>query len=218
METANHADDSQLNIQNDYFNNARKSRMRVTVVLTTGQRLSGLIRSFDRFTLILDTRQGDQMVFKHAIATVAPALVGERDHRGRPPRGPERGEGRPAGAPPPHRGAPSPPRDGSGPGGPPRGDRGDQKPKGGSAPQGKSFGNFMDLSSLKEGQDKAEPPRDGESAAPVAESEPGHGGSNMTAAANETAGGEKPAAKEAEEAAAGAAVKQPPGTSGDPAS
>ncbi len=154
MESANHADESQLNIQNVYFNNARKNRMRVTVVLTTGQRISGLIRSFDRFTVILDTRQGDQMVFKHAIATVAPAFAGERDHRGKPQRGAERPDGRPAGAPQ-HRPGPPPSRDGAGP---PGGPRSEVKPRGTSGPQGRSFGNFMDLSAVRSAAEKPEKP------------------------------------------------------------
>lgn len=59
------------NIQNSFFNKVRKDRTRVSITLNGGHRIAGFVRSFDRFTLLLDTRQGDQMVFKHAIATVA---------------------------------------------------------------------------------------------------------------------------------------------------
>lgn len=144
MESVNHTDDSQLNIQNDYFNTARKNRTRVTVVLTTGQRISGMIRSFDRFTLILDTRHGDQMVFKHAIATVAPAQQGDRDQRSRPPRRGDRGDSRPrpSGGRPQH-GGPGGDRDGAG--------RGDFRHRATRGPDGKSFGNFMDLSAVSGG-------------------------------------------------------------------
>jgi host factor-I protein len=60
-------------IQNEFFNRARKDRALFAVVLTNGKRLVGRIRAFDKFTVLLDTSGGEQMVFKHAIATVGPA-------------------------------------------------------------------------------------------------------------------------------------------------
>jgi host factor-I protein len=59
-------------IQNEFFNRARKERALLTVVLATGRCLVGRIRAFDKFTILLDTNHGDEMVFKHAIATVGP--------------------------------------------------------------------------------------------------------------------------------------------------
>ena len=59
-------------IQNEFFNRARRDRALFTVVLTNGARLVGRIRAFDKFTILLDTEDGDQMIFKHAIALVAP--------------------------------------------------------------------------------------------------------------------------------------------------
>lgn len=63
-------------IQNDYFNRARKERALVTVFLANGKRLIGRIRAFDKFTILLETHHGDQMIFKHAISTVGPARAG----------------------------------------------------------------------------------------------------------------------------------------------
>jgi host factor-I protein len=60
-----------LNIQNDFFNQARKDKARVLVFLNSGRKITGRLKSFDKFTLILETSQGDQMIFKHAIATVS---------------------------------------------------------------------------------------------------------------------------------------------------
>jgi host factor-I protein len=60
-------------IQNEFFNRARKDHALLTVVLASGGRLTGRLRAFDKFTILLDTGDGDQMIFKHAIATVAPA-------------------------------------------------------------------------------------------------------------------------------------------------
>jgi host factor-I protein len=48
-----------------------------SAILMSGARLIGRIRAFDKFTILLDTDHGDQMVFKHAIATVGPAAAGQ---------------------------------------------------------------------------------------------------------------------------------------------
>ena len=58
------------NIQDSYLGRARKDRAWLTVVLNSGKKISGRIRSFDRYTLILEDRGEEQMVFKHAIATI----------------------------------------------------------------------------------------------------------------------------------------------------
>ncbi|HKQ62141.1 MAG TPA: RNA chaperone Hfq [Candidatus Polarisedimenticolaceae bacterium] len=59
------------NLQNDFFNAARKAGTVVTVFLGNGKRLSGRIKSFDKFTLLLESHYGEQIVFKHAISTVS---------------------------------------------------------------------------------------------------------------------------------------------------
>lgn len=66
-------------IQNEFFNRFRKERTLVTVFLANGKRLIGRIRAFDKFTILLETHHGDQMVFKHAISTVGPARIGTLD-------------------------------------------------------------------------------------------------------------------------------------------
>lgn len=71
-------------VQNGFLNQVRKEHRRITIQLSNGQSISGQIKSFDRFTLLLDTRQGEQIVFKHAIASVS-----ARPH-GAPERGVER--------------------------------------------------------------------------------------------------------------------------------
>ena len=73
-------------IQNDFFNRVRKERSLVTVFLANGKRLIGRIRAFDKFTVLLDTHHGDQIVFKHAISTVGPARAhGDEDGGAREP-------------------------------------------------------------------------------------------------------------------------------------
>ena len=61
------------NLQNDFFNACRKDRSILTVFLGNGKRLTGRLKSFDKFTLLLESHQGEQMIFKHAISTVSAA-------------------------------------------------------------------------------------------------------------------------------------------------
>jgi host factor-I protein len=63
----------EANLQNDFFNRARKEHRTVTIFLTNGKRLNGRIKSFDKFTLLLDGPHGELMLFKHAISTVSVA-------------------------------------------------------------------------------------------------------------------------------------------------
>ena len=50
------------NIQNDFFNAARKEKTPVTVFLTSGKKLVGRIKSFDKFTILLDSHYGEQII------------------------------------------------------------------------------------------------------------------------------------------------------------
>ena len=59
------------NLQNDFFNAARKDRTNVTVFLSNGKKLVGRIKSFDKFTVLLESHYGQQIIFKHAISTVS---------------------------------------------------------------------------------------------------------------------------------------------------
>jgi host factor-I protein len=59
-----------MNIQDGYLGRARKERAWLTVVLNSGKKMVGRIRSYDRYTLILEDRGSEQMIFKHAIATI----------------------------------------------------------------------------------------------------------------------------------------------------
>jgi len=58
-----------FNIQDQYLNQARKERVRVTVIMMSGDKLEGFIKSFDNFSLLLDS-SGDILIYKHAISTI----------------------------------------------------------------------------------------------------------------------------------------------------
>jgi len=63
-----------INIQDTFLNLARVRSIPVTVLLVNGDRLSGRIQGFDKFTIILDGDNEQQMIFKHSIASVSPSV------------------------------------------------------------------------------------------------------------------------------------------------
>lgn len=61
------------NIQDSFLNTARKDKAVITIYLLSGVKLSGRIRSFDKYSVVLETNNQEQLIFKHAISTVAVA-------------------------------------------------------------------------------------------------------------------------------------------------
>ena len=68
------------NIQDSFLNTARKDKAVITIYLLSGVKLSGRIRSFDKYSVVLETNNQEQLIFKHAISTVVMA----RAHTDRP--------------------------------------------------------------------------------------------------------------------------------------
>jgi host factor-I protein len=60
----------QQNIQDGFLNSARKEKQVVTIYLVSGVKLTGRIRSFDKFSVVLESSSQEQLIFKHAISTV----------------------------------------------------------------------------------------------------------------------------------------------------
>ena len=61
------------NIQEAFLNNARKDKTFLTIYLMSGVKLSGRIRSFDKYSVVLESNAQEQLIFKHAISTVVVA-------------------------------------------------------------------------------------------------------------------------------------------------
>ncbi|WP_026907553.1 RNA chaperone Hfq [Paucisalibacillus globulus] len=62
-----------VNIQDQYLNQLRKEHISVTVFLTNGFQLRGIVKAFDNFTVLLESEGKQQLIFKHAISTFAPS-------------------------------------------------------------------------------------------------------------------------------------------------
>lgn len=63
---------SNINLQDVFLNQVRKEKIPVTLFLTNGFQLKGMVRGFDNFTVIVDTDGKQQLVYKHAISTISP--------------------------------------------------------------------------------------------------------------------------------------------------
>ncbi len=62
-----------INIQDTFLNQLRKESVAVTVYLTNGFQIRGIIKAFDNFTIVIDSEGRQQMVYKHAISTFTPS-------------------------------------------------------------------------------------------------------------------------------------------------
>lgn len=62
-----------VNIQDSFLNQIRKDNIFVTLFLINGFQLKGHIKAFDNYTVLMETDGKQQLIFKHAISTFAPA-------------------------------------------------------------------------------------------------------------------------------------------------
>ena len=62
---------SQVNLQDIFLNQMRKEKIPVTMYLVNGARLTGMIKGFDNFVILLK-QENQQLVYKHAIYTIIP--------------------------------------------------------------------------------------------------------------------------------------------------
>lgn len=73
------------NIQDTFLNTVRKDKSPITIYLVSGVKLTGKIRSFDKYSVLLENNAQEQLIFKHAISTV---VSGRAPSHGDRPSGP----------------------------------------------------------------------------------------------------------------------------------
>ena len=72
------------NIQDTFLNTVRKDKTPITIYLVSGVKLTGRIRSFDKYSVLRENNAQEQLIFKHAISTVVSnraVLHGAGEHR-----------------------------------------------------------------------------------------------------------------------------------------
>lgn len=74
------------NIQDTFLNTVRKDKSPITIYLVSGVKLTGKIRSFDKYSVLLENNSQEQLIFKHAISTVVSGRSAHTEGRpdGRP--------------------------------------------------------------------------------------------------------------------------------------
>ena len=61
-----------MNLQDVFLNQLRRERIPLTVYLTNGFQLKGVIKGFDNFVIVIEADGKQQVVYKHAISTISP--------------------------------------------------------------------------------------------------------------------------------------------------
>ncbi len=61
-----------VNLQDAILKECRRDKIPVTLFLMNGFQLRGVITGFDSFVVVLVTDGKQQMIYKHAISTLAP--------------------------------------------------------------------------------------------------------------------------------------------------
>lgn len=62
----------QPNIQDAFLSSARRTSVRVTLFLMNGYQLRGVITAFDPYVVVVNSEGKQQIIYKHAISTIAP--------------------------------------------------------------------------------------------------------------------------------------------------
>lgn len=63
---------STINLQDVFLNSVRKENATVVIYLVNGFQIRGTVIGFDNFTVIIENDAKQQLVYKHAISTIAP--------------------------------------------------------------------------------------------------------------------------------------------------
>lgn len=61
-----------MNLQDVFLNQVRRESVQITVFLTNGFQLKGMVKGFDSFTIIFESEGKQQLLYKHAISTMIP--------------------------------------------------------------------------------------------------------------------------------------------------
>lgn len=63
---------SMIILQDVFLNQVRKEKIVVTIHLTNGYQIKGMIKGFDNFIIIIESEGKQLMLYKHAVSTISP--------------------------------------------------------------------------------------------------------------------------------------------------
>ncbi len=61
-----------VNLQDVFLNKARRENIGITIFLINGYQIKGTVKGFDNYTIVLDSEDKQQLIYKHAISTIIP--------------------------------------------------------------------------------------------------------------------------------------------------
>ncbi|MCX7653201.1 MAG: RNA chaperone Hfq [Fervidobacterium sp.] len=62
-----------FNLQDRFLNIVRTKKIEVKVYLVNGFQTKGIVRSFDNFTVLIESGKQQTLIYKHAISTILPS-------------------------------------------------------------------------------------------------------------------------------------------------
>jgi len=62
---------SSINLQDQFLNHLRKEKTPVTVNLLNGSKITGTIRAFDNFSILVKG-ESQHLIYKHSVAIIVP--------------------------------------------------------------------------------------------------------------------------------------------------
>lgn len=69
----NEGNKSSINVQDNFFNYLRKENILTFIYLLNGRRLAGKIKRFDKYSVVMEIKGREVLIYKHSIASVATA-------------------------------------------------------------------------------------------------------------------------------------------------
>ena len=66
----------QLNLQDSFLNKVRSEKKTIVIYLLNGFQVRGKVWGFDNFTVLVESEGKQQLIYKHAISTIAPTEAG----------------------------------------------------------------------------------------------------------------------------------------------
>jgi host factor-I protein len=61
----------QVNIQDQFLNQARRERDIVLITLMSGFKIKCRVKGFDRFSILVESGENEQIIFKHAVSSIS---------------------------------------------------------------------------------------------------------------------------------------------------
>ena len=62
-----------LNLQDVFLNSLRTKKKEITLMLISGDSVTGIILGFDNFVVVIRDKEKDTLIYKHSISAIIPA-------------------------------------------------------------------------------------------------------------------------------------------------